>query len=60
MSRRSRERTPTLANNIVPAVVLFSGLLGIALIGVPGKDAALHVIGPSTARSPGWPVSSWR
>jgi len=33
-----------LANNIVPAVVLFSGLLGIALIGVPGKDAALHVI----------------
>ncbi len=33
-----------LANNIVPAVVLFSGLLGIALIGVPGKDAALHTI----------------
>ena len=26
-----------LANNIVPAVVLFSALLGIALIGVPGQ-----------------------
>jgi hypothetical protein len=33
-----------LANNMVPAVVLFSGLLGIALIGVPGKDGAIHVI----------------
>jgi Na+/H+-dicarboxylate symporter/ABC-type amino acid transport substrate-binding protein len=33
-----------LANNVVPAVVLFSGLLGIALIGVPGKESALQVI----------------
>jgi Na+/H+-dicarboxylate symporter/ABC-type amino acid transport substrate-binding protein len=33
-----------LANNIVPAVVLFSALLGIALIGVPGKASALGVI----------------
>jgi Na+/H+-dicarboxylate symporter len=33
-----------LANNIVPAVVLFSALLGIALIGVAGKEPALHVI----------------
>jgi Na+/H+-dicarboxylate symporter/ABC-type amino acid transport substrate-binding protein len=34
-----------LANNVVPAVVLFSALLGIALIGVPGKKAALDAIG---------------
>ncbi len=33
----------SLANNIVPAVVLFSGLLGIALMGVPGKEG---LIGP--------------
>jgi Na+/H+-dicarboxylate symporter len=33
-----------LANNIVPAVVLFSALLGVALIGVPGKASALQVI----------------
>jgi len=33
-----------LANNIVPAVVLFSALLGLALIGVPGKSVALQVI----------------
>ncbi len=33
-----------LANNIVPAVVLFSALLGLALIGVPGKAAALDAI----------------
>ena len=33
-----------LANNIVPAVVLFSALLGIALISVPGKARALEVI----------------
>jgi Na+/H+-dicarboxylate symporter/ABC-type amino acid transport substrate-binding protein len=33
-----------LANNIVPAVVLFSALLGVALIGVPNKRAALDVI----------------
>jgi Na+/H+-dicarboxylate symporter len=33
-----------LANNIVPAVVLFSALLGTALIAVPGKAALLQVI----------------
>ena len=33
-----------LANNIVPAVVLFSVLLGLALIAVPGKDVALSTI----------------
>jgi Na+/H+-dicarboxylate symporter/ABC-type amino acid transport substrate-binding protein len=34
----------SLANNVVPAVVLFSALLGIALIGIPGKERALEVI----------------
>lgn len=34
----------SLANNIVPAVVLFSALLGIALIGIPGKNLALDAI----------------
>ncbi len=33
-----------LANNVVPAVVLFSALLGLALIGVPRKEAALDAI----------------
>ena len=33
-----------LANNIVPGVVLFSALLGIALIPIPGKAAALDAI----------------
>ena len=33
-----------LANNIVPAVVLFSALLGIALMAVPDKQAVLGVI----------------
>jgi Na+/H+-dicarboxylate symporter len=33
-----------LANNIVPAVVLFSALVGVALIGVPNKKVALDVI----------------
>jgi Na+/H+-dicarboxylate symporter/ABC-type amino acid transport substrate-binding protein len=33
-----------LANNIVPAVVLFSALVGVALIGVPGKTMALEAI----------------
>jgi Na+/H+-dicarboxylate symporter/ABC-type amino acid transport substrate-binding protein len=33
-----------LANNVVPAVVLFSALLGLALIGVPKKEAALDAI----------------
>src|SRR3954468_14682476 len=37
-----------LANNVVPAVVLFSALLGVALIGVPGKGAALDAIGVLT------------
>jgi len=35
----------SLANNIVPAVVLFSALLGIALIGIPNKAVALEAIG---------------
>ena len=34
----------SLANNIVPAVVLFSALLGIALIGIPDKAATLEAI----------------
>jgi Na+/H+-dicarboxylate symporter len=33
-----------LANNVVPAVVLFSALLGVALIGVRDKQIALGVI----------------
>jgi Na+/H+-dicarboxylate symporter/ABC-type amino acid transport substrate-binding protein len=33
-----------LANNVVPAVVLFSALLGLALIAVPGKQVALDTI----------------
>jgi Na+/H+-dicarboxylate symporter/ABC-type amino acid transport substrate-binding protein len=33
-----------LANNVVPAVVLFSALVGIALIGVPNRKVALDVI----------------
>ena len=31
----------SLANNVVPAVVLFSVIMGVALIGVPGKEAVL-------------------
>lgn len=34
----------SLANNIVPAVVLFSALVGIALIGIPNKAATLEAI----------------
>jgi len=34
----------SLANNVVPAVVLFSVLLGIALIGVPQKQKLLDVL----------------
>jgi len=34
----------SLANNIVPAVVLFSALLGVALIGIPDKDRALEAM----------------
>jgi Na+/H+-dicarboxylate symporter/ABC-type amino acid transport substrate-binding protein len=33
-----------LANNVVPAVVLFSAMIGLALISVPGKAAALDAI----------------
>lgn len=33
----------SLANNIVPAIVLFSVMLGVALIGVPRKDRLLEV-----------------
>jgi len=38
-----------LANNIVPAVVLFSALLGVALIAVPRKTVALEVIATMSA-----------
>jgi len=31
-----------LANNVVPSVVFFSGVVGIALMGVPGKQPFLH------------------
>ncbi len=34
----------SLANNIVPAVVLFSLVLGVALIGIPGKTRLLDVL----------------
>jgi Na+/H+-dicarboxylate symporter len=34
----------SLANNVVPAVVLFSALLGIALIGVPNKAPTLETL----------------
>src|SRR4030095_13025265 len=34
----------SLANNIVPAVVLFSIVLGVALISVPRKDVLLDVL----------------
>ena len=33
-----------LANNVVPAVVLFSVIVGVALIGVPGKAPLLAVL----------------
>ena len=33
----------SLSNNVVPAVVLFSILLGVALLGIPGKE---RVLGP--------------
>jgi Na+/H+-dicarboxylate symporter/ABC-type amino acid transport substrate-binding protein len=32
----------SLANSVVPAVVLFSGVLGIALMGVPGKERLIE------------------
>jgi Na+/H+-dicarboxylate symporter/ABC-type amino acid transport substrate-binding protein len=34
----------SLANNVVPAVVLFSVILGVALIGVPRKQTLLDVL----------------
>ena len=34
----------SLANNIVPAVTLFSGAVGVALIGVPGKERFLGAL----------------
>jgi Na+/H+-dicarboxylate symporter/ABC-type amino acid transport substrate-binding protein len=35
----------SLANNIVPAVVVFSSLLGVALLGLPGKERVLVPLG---------------
>ena len=35
----------SLANNLVPAVVLFSIAIGVALIGVEKKDTALEIMG---------------
>jgi Na+/H+-dicarboxylate symporter/ABC-type amino acid transport substrate-binding protein len=35
----------SLANNIVPAVVLFSVVVGVALIGIPDKASLLGVLG---------------
>jgi Na+/H+-dicarboxylate symporter/ABC-type amino acid transport substrate-binding protein len=39
----------SLANNIVPAVVLFSVLLGVALIGIERKKVLLDVLGVASA-----------
>ena len=39
----------SLANNIVPAVVLFSVVVGVALIGVPRKEVLLDVLQTATA-----------
>lgn len=50
----------SLANNIVPAVVLFSALLGIALIGIPDKERALEtmdVLSRAVSRVARWIVS---
>ena len=44
----------SLANSVVPAVVLFSGVLGIALMGVPGKERLivwLQVVERALARA---------
>jgi Na+/H+-dicarboxylate symporter/ABC-type amino acid transport substrate-binding protein len=38
----------SLANNVVPAVVLFSAVVGVALIGVPKKEAVLDVLSVAT------------
>jgi Na+/H+-dicarboxylate symporter len=34
----------SLANNVVPAVVLFSAFVGVALIGIPGKERLIDVL----------------
>lgn len=34
----------SLANNVVPAVVLFSILLGVGLAAIPGKEGLLHAL----------------
>ena len=39
----------SLANNIVPAVVLFSVILGVALIGIERKKVLLDVLGVASA-----------
>ena len=39
----------SLANNVVPAVVLFSVILGVALIGIEKKAALLEVLGTISA-----------
>jgi Na+/H+-dicarboxylate symporter len=39
----------SLANNVVPAVVLFSVIVGVALIGVERKQALLDVLGVAAA-----------
>jgi len=41
----------SLANNVVPAVVLFSILLGVALIGIKEKDALLQGLSACLRRS---------
>ena len=46
-----------LSHNVVPALVLFSIVLGLALIPVPGKDGilrALDVLTDAPTRIPGW------
>ena len=50
----------SLANNVVPAVVLFSIFVGVALIGIPKKAPLLHVLATaglaiSKATALSWP-----
>jgi Na+/H+-dicarboxylate symporter len=50
----------SLANNVVPAVVLFSVVLGVALIGVPSKAILLEVlatIGQAVSKATGYIVA---
>jgi Na+/H+-dicarboxylate symporter/ABC-type amino acid transport substrate-binding protein len=50
----------SLANNIVPAVVLFSIVVGVALMSVPNKTRVvdvLHVINAAVAKATGFIVS---